>query len=335
MVEAQLRYEVFQLRRANASLQKRLSQLQGLLGELQPLWMEAPADVQEQVQLALAAHTPRMGDPSAALAPMSEEAPVSVSWDSPPGRVPVLRSSNRVGIVAHDSPQEQRGMSELEAKLAERRRAAESPGVFAPAASEEEKREEDEGAEEDVAKDSQHGEEADGGAEGPKPQAKSAVAAVPPLRPLSEVQRMHIPTPPLTERHRLDSDDGASGDDGWSDTGSAGPELGQVTVSEEHYCSVIGSLRDESAARKELEKEVMQLRRERFGAVRAEAPLELRHLEEVLSREEESRGNLQQCLNDLSEEWLWHGLPAKPSAAISVQSWGRITSSGEPRRRVS
>eukprot|EP00927_Polykrikos_kofoidii_P083843 TRINITY_DN868_c0_g1_i1.p1 TRINITY_DN868_c0_g1~~TRINITY_DN868_c0_g1_i1.p1 ORF type:complete len:501 (-),score=110.22 TRINITY_DN868_c0_g1_i1:141-1643(-) len=71
--EAQLRAEIITLRRSNAGLTQRVSQLQGLLGELQPLWLTAPEDVQEQVQLALAAFTPRLGVCSAALSAWQEE----------------------------------------------------------------------------------------------------------------------------------------------------------------------------------------------------------------------------------------------------------------------
>lgn len=73
MVEMQLRAEIMTLRRSNATLTRRASQLQGLLGELQPLWLEAPCDVQDQVRLALEAHTPRAGICATALASLPEE----------------------------------------------------------------------------------------------------------------------------------------------------------------------------------------------------------------------------------------------------------------------
>lgn len=60
MAEAQLRAEVMSLRRQNTSLTKRVHQLQGLLGELQSLWLEAPEDIQQQVQSALMVQTPRV-----------------------------------------------------------------------------------------------------------------------------------------------------------------------------------------------------------------------------------------------------------------------------------
>lgn len=58
--EAQLRAEVISLRRNNGSLQRRVTQLQGLLGELQPLWFSAPQEVQDKVQSALSSFTPRV-----------------------------------------------------------------------------------------------------------------------------------------------------------------------------------------------------------------------------------------------------------------------------------
>jgi len=96
MVEVQLRAEMLTLKRSEASLAKRVSQLTGMLTELQPLWVCAPTDVQEQVQLAITAQTPRQGICASALGthqPFPEASKVPVS-------VPPLRKSPISGMLA-------------------------------------------------------------------------------------------------------------------------------------------------------------------------------------------------------------------------------------------
>jgi len=100
--EAQLRAEVMALRRQNTSLTKRVHQLQGLLGELQPLWLEAPEEIQQQVQSALTAQTPRVS-----VAPSSLEEPTSQPAAQTPGRLANVRRLASVTVaVQTDSVRE-------------------------------------------------------------------------------------------------------------------------------------------------------------------------------------------------------------------------------------
>lgn len=71
------------LKRSQASLTKRVSQLTGMLSELQPLWLSAPGDVQEQVQLAINAQTPRLGVCASALGSTADCNPSKAEGGAP------------------------------------------------------------------------------------------------------------------------------------------------------------------------------------------------------------------------------------------------------------
>lgn len=321
--EAQLRAEVFQLRRSNTSLNRRVSQMQGLLGELEPLWLDSPNAVQEQVQLAITAHTPRVGvvsstldalkeegqqEPAArALSPpvqKREELPATQSAASLPwpavGVLPAAASRdtsiNRTSPVTSDRqwqrPQPKQPMQ-----------TAVSPKP--------------------------------GGLSCTSPPSGTPAKPVPQLslgfnNRLSQASAVSDAEAPNT--HRMDDDD----DDDLEHVGGTA-DVGQVTASPEHYKALLGSLKTEMAARQKLEQELKSLRqddrtrlpeRDTTDSAPDSVPLQpdaIARLNLALATEERSRRSLLETVHAASEEWEWYHLPTGKHA---TQAWGVLAPNG-------
>eukprot|EP00747_Dinoflagellata_sp_TGD_P044528 gnl/TRDRNA2_/TRDRNA2_143322_c1_seq1.p1 gnl/TRDRNA2_/TRDRNA2_143322_c1~~gnl/TRDRNA2_/TRDRNA2_143322_c1_seq1.p1 ORF type:complete len:160 (+),score=31.81 gnl/TRDRNA2_/TRDRNA2_143322_c1_seq1:131-610(+) len=135
-------------------------------------------------------------------------------------------------------------------------------------------------------------------------------------------------TPPNTARHRLDSEEDQ---DSVSEAGDVEPT---ISISSEQYNRVLQTVKDEHAARKELEKEVDSLKRSQRGLLPSGLATRgvLERLDKALVREEASRTGLIQCMDALSEEWSRLGLPSGDKAN---SQWGHIApGSWRPRRQA-
>jgi len=297
MVEMQLRAELLSLKRSQSSLTRRVSQLTGLVSELQPLWLTAPGDVQDQVHLALAAKTPRLGLCATLLKPIAE--PIPEVGDAPP----VEESS---GVNEDGDSQASSGASDGTGAESRADSATQSPGTSSTSV------------------------------EAHTSQQPSQRLSVPPLTKLPDLGKLQVPlpktipfglamggkkaphdssasvsrstdlermsTPPSTARHRIDEDDSSDDDEPELTKGCDEPELGEVTASKEHYLEVLASLESEISARKTLEEEVAALRSGRNAQYATEK------LERQLLRESSARNNLLQSLDLVNAEWAWHGL---------------------------
>lgn len=246
--ETQLRAEVISLRRSNASLTRRVNQLQALLGQLQPLWLESPPELQGQVQQALTCATPRLPATSPALeASLHKEGADPVAgdvkpwvWDpvaqglrSPPSAVrsappsamrgpPSMRTAGERGGEGAGEPQKR------------------SPSPLAEEAPEAEPR-------------------GDGAAPAPSAGPASARREVPKLGLLALHEHGELCFHRDTVQHQI-GDDSDSDDDSESDPAEVAPvPLGEVTVSSEQYNSVLKLLQHEADMRAELERKVCEL----------------------------------------------------------------------------
>lgn len=283
-IEAQLRAEVIQLRRSNSSLDRRVGQLHGLLGELEPLWLESPSDVQEQVQLAITQHTPRVGVAAAALSGAAKE-------DEPAPFADIQRLPGAAVAGAMPSPAREAGQWQ-----------GNSPAMLSGGRTEQR---------------SPHGSSPLRGTPAkPVPQLSlglsklnTAAAMNPRLSTCSAAS-----DPPLT--HRMDEED----DDDLEQADE--PAVGQVTASPEHFREMMGTLEAETFARQELEEQLKALRES--AAAAASAPPQrsaevAATLERALLDEERSRRQLLEAVAAATEEWEWHGLPTGEAATAS---WG-------------
>jgi len=165
------------------------------------------------------------------------------------------------------------------------------------------------------------------------------VPPLPNLPPLQLSQKsqpeQHVHhSPPLTARHRLDSDHTSSSDD------SCEAELGQVTLSQEHYDTMMSCMRAESEARQDLEQQVEVLKSARLDTDRVPTSRVLDSLEQSLGSEETARIKLMECIDCIGDEWDSLLLPSGKACELFLRRAGNTpeqglhgTRSGSSRRR--
>lgn len=298
MVEMQLRAELLSLKRSQSSLTRRVSQLTGLVSELQPLWLTAPDDVQDQVQLALAAKTPRMGLCATLLNPIRE--PISEAGDTPHSEehgVSQASSGESDCTQAHSPSQSSKTSSnsaEVQSTQGPSQRLSVPPLTKLPALGKLQGR----------------------GPPLPKTipfglamgvtKAQNDSSASLSRRSSSSVSLnatdLERSTPPSTARHRMD--EGDSADEAAHALGEVveEPALGEVTASMEHYHAVLASLEAEISAKISLQEEVAALRSGRNAQHATDK------LERQLLKESAARNSLLQSVDFVNAEWAWHGL---------------------------
>lgn len=303
--ETQLRAEVASLRRQNNSLQRRVSQLQGLLGELQPLWMSAPPGVQEQVQLALQLNTPRAGACAAVLNPSALDLPCRLACVGENSPMPE-EDTPREGASSSSLPLAPALPCEMPISKAPAERW--SPCWPSTGYTPQRPRGKASGSTSSTPIDLKASTVAPAFS-GEKSQQQ---ALVPPIAglggegnsPVPVCQLTSAPTPPDTERHRLDGDDSASSADEQDARGGGAAEM---TVSVDHYHEVVSSWKDEISNRQNLEEEIAALRKEKEEAP-APCKQAMTELEEALAREELSRSNVMKYLDEIDGDLAWQSL---------------------------
>mmetsp|Transcript_31450 Transcript_31450/g.83788 ORF Transcript_31450/g.83788 Transcript_31450/m.83788 type:complete len:308 (-) Transcript_31450:436-1359(-) len=306
MVEMQLRAELLSLKRSQSSLTRRVSQLTGLVSELQPLWLTAPDDVQDQVQLALAAKTPRMGLCATLLNPIRE--PISEAGDTPHTEVHGVGRGKDDGVSEASS-----GASDCT--------GADSPSQSSRTSSNSAEAQSTQGPSQRLSVPPLATLPALGKLRGRGPPLPKTIplglamgvtkAQNDPSASLSrrsgssvslKATDLERSTPPSTARHRMDEGDAA--DEAARALGevSEEPALGEVTASREHYHAVLASLEAELAAKISLQEEVAALRSGRNAQHATDK------LERQLLKESAARNSLLQSVDLVNAEWAWHGL---------------------------
>jgi len=303
--ETQLRAEVASLRRQNNSLQRRVSQLQGLLGELQPLWMSAPPGVQEQVQLALQLNTPRAGACAAVLNPSALDLPCRLACVGENSPMPE-EDTPREGASSSSLPLAPALPCEMPISKAPAERW--SPCWPSTGYTPQRPQVKASGSATSTPGDLKASAEAPAFSS----EQSQQQSLVPPIAglggegnsPVPVCQLNSGPTPPDTERHRLDGDDSASSADGQDGQEGSAAEM---TVSVDHYHEVVGSWKNEIANCHDLEEEIAALRKEKEEAPAA-CKKAMTELKEALAREELSRSNVMKFLDQIDGDLSWQSL---------------------------